>query len=186
MSIYVFDQKDILNSSVRLASGIPVLSTATKMSIIHRDHTTLYGLDRRPIGSIRWKGGAFELQGTTKSTDLIKTKPPSQYLLDSNWERIWQWDPAAGPRYEIRFIDHQWIATELSTNAVHALMDPYESHLFRKSTPAAITFPEGVRDFDKWFLFLILLRMETRRLERRRRSSRFAVNQGAFGGGAFY
>lgn len=82
-------------------------------------------------------------------------------------------------------------ATELSTNAVHALMDPYESHFFSRSTPATITFPEGVRDFDKWFLFLILLRMETRRLEvnRRRRSSRAsALNRGAFAGstpGAF-
>ena len=75
MSIYIFDEKDILNSPVRLASGPLVLSTATTISIIHRDYTTLYGADRRPIGSIRWKGRALELRGTTKSTDLIKTKP---------------------------------------------------------------------------------------------------------------
>lgn len=80
MSIYVFDQKDVLNSSVRLPSGALVLSTATAISIIHRDYTTLYGADRRPIGSIRWKGRALELQGMTKSTDLIKTKP--HFFLD--------------------------------------------------------------------------------------------------------
>ncbi len=48
--------------AVRLASGPLVLSTATTISIIHRNYTTLYGADRRPIGSIRWKGRAWSFK----------------------------------------------------------------------------------------------------------------------------
>ncbi len=67
----------------------------------------------------------MELQGTTKSTDLIKTKPhfvPGRVRTRriyskrwksltvkpgfSNWERIWQWDPRAHvTRYNLSIIN---------------------------------------------------------------------------------
>lgn len=74
MSTYVFDNKDILNSSIRLGPSV-VFSTSTTMSIIHRDVTNVSNGYREHVGSVRWKGRALELGGVAKSTDLIKEKP---------------------------------------------------------------------------------------------------------------
>ncbi len=60
-------------------------------------------------------------------------------------------------------------ATELSTGTVHASMTPYIPRLFKKSTDAWVTFSEGVDDSVKWFLLLVFLRMETRRIDSNRR-----------------
>lgn len=48
-------------------------------------------------------------------------------------------------------------------------MTPYIPRLFKNSTDASVTFSEGLDDSNKWFLLLVLLRMETRRIESNRR-----------------
>ena len=104
------------------------------------------------------------------------------------WERVWQWDPSS-PRYVVKFDVNQWVvrilsrrscfelwslipliqAAELSTGKIHALMTPYIPRILKISTAASVTFSEGVREFDKWVLLLVLLRMETRRIDSNRR-----------------
>lgn len=79
MSLYTFDDKDILNSSVRL-SGSLVFTTTTTKNDIYRDRTTISDTNESPIGSIRWKERALELLGEVRGTDLIKAKPHS--LID--------------------------------------------------------------------------------------------------------
>lgn len=76
MSLYTFDDKDILNSSVRL-SGSLVFTTTTTKNDIYRDRTTISDTNESPIGSIRWKERALELLGEVRGTDLIKAKPHS-------------------------------------------------------------------------------------------------------------
>lgn len=53
--------------------------------------------------------------------------------------------------------------TELSTQSIHAEMTLPTCRLFGKSTYASITLSEGVQETEKWFLILVLLKMETRR-----------------------
>lgn len=77
MPTYIFEKRDVLNSPVRLGSGPVVFTTSTTRSFLRRNVTTLFDANQRSVASVRWKEKAFELQGMTKDTDLIKTKPKS-------------------------------------------------------------------------------------------------------------
>lgn len=68
--------------------------------------------------------------------------------------------------------------------AIHARFTAYEFHFFSESEPVSIAFAGGVREFDKLFLLLIFVRMETRRQDtqrRRRRASGANVGTGQSG-----
>ena len=78
MSVYTFDDKDILNSSVRLSGSI-VFTTTTTKSDIYRDSTIISDTNESSIGSIRWKERALELGGEVRGTDIIKAKRHSVF-----------------------------------------------------------------------------------------------------------
>lgn len=65
----------------------------------------------------------------TLSAHLVQ---PIKFALtvsaSSNWERVWQWDPA-GPRYEIQFVDQQWIVRNIFSISVY-VSGPSLSHYF--------------------------------------------------------
>ncbi len=75
---YIFDDKDILNSSARLSGSI-VFTTTTTKSDIYRDITTISDTNESPVGSIRWKERALELRGEVRGTDIIKAKQHSLF-----------------------------------------------------------------------------------------------------------
>ncbi|KAG6910186.1 hypothetical protein DXG01_012635 [Tephrocybe rancida] len=196
--------KDILNSSIEAQhsnhGAVSYRTSTTSGYFVGPKVTTLdplsYGHEKKGSApparaTIYWKDSALEVGGSRKHLDSVSSKVggffslcvssihPSTIELTTRGSprtREWRWSTQA---YTVAFNNNQWTAAPThNPHAAAATLSPYKRHFFSSSEQPVLSLAPGLGAEEETFLILVMLYMETKRLEKNQATSDAAVGAG--------
>ncbi|KAJ7688871.1 hypothetical protein B0H17DRAFT_1202730 [Mycena rosella] len=159
MQLFTFDSPKILKSAVYREDGDDrslQYTIATTKQTFARQRTTVR--DGAVAAEIDWRERTFEIAGERHGVDGLKRK-----VSNFSETRYWKWLNGRGEEYKVKYFnaDETW-TVKASTGEIVA---EFTSQLGRGKLPV-LRMVEDQDDIERWFLLLVLLYSETKRLDR--------------------